>query len=65
MRKAFLLLIPALWCGSFLVHSKDEAFLEKPFNRQSLLEAVSLLLFGSTAHERHVATPQPATAGGV
>ena len=46
----------ALWDG--------EAFLEKPFNRQGLLEAVSLLLFGSTAHESHVATLQPAATGG-
>lgn len=35
---------PTLWEG--------EAFLEKPFTKEGLLEAVSLLLFGSTTRPR-------------
>jgi two-component system cell cycle sensor histidine kinase/response regulator CckA len=42
-----------------------EAFLEKPFNRKGLLEAVSLLLFGSVKHELSPDVRQLATAGGV
>jgi two-component system cell cycle sensor histidine kinase/response regulator CckA len=47
----------ALWDG--------EAFLEKPFNRQGLLEAVALLLFGSVTHEPAPNVRTLATAGGV
>ena len=43
---------------------EDEAFLEKPFNRDGLLEAVSLLLFGRVKDELSPA-PQLATTGGV
>jgi CheY-like chemotaxis protein len=42
-----------------------EAFLEKPFNRNGVLEAVSLLLFGTIKHERHSAAPQLAATGGM
>jgi two-component system, cell cycle sensor histidine kinase and response regulator CckA len=42
-----------------------EAFLEKPFNRNGLLEAVSLLLFGSVRHESAPDVRQLATAGGL
>ena len=47
----------ALWDG--------EAFLEKPFNRTGVLEAVSLLLFGSTRHDSLGAGLQLAAAGGM
>jgi len=47
----------ALWDG--------EAFLEKPFNQDGLLEAVSLLLFGHTKHEIAADVRQLAAAGGV
>lgn len=43
---------------------EDEAFLEKPFNRSSLLEAVSLLLFGSVKHEITPTASRLALAGG-
>jgi CheY-like chemotaxis protein len=46
----------AMWDG--------EAFLEKPFSHQGLIEAVSLLLFGRVKLESQ-AGPQLATAGGV
>jgi CheY-like chemotaxis protein len=46
----------ALWDG--------EAFLEKPFNRQGLLEAASLVLFGRL-HEEDRFAAQTAAAGGV
>lgn len=41
-----------------------EAFLEKPFSRQGLIEAVSLLLFGSVNHELPPAAPASTDAGG-
>jgi two-component system cell cycle sensor histidine kinase/response regulator CckA len=42
-----------------------EAFLEKPFSRQGLLEATSLLLFGHLNEEEHFAATERAAAGGV
>lgn len=41
---------------------EGEAFLEKPFNRDGLLEATSLLLFGSIRHD--VPSPSRQTTGG-
>ena len=40
-----------------------EAFLEKPFSRQGLIEAVSLLLFGSVNHEVQLATASTDAGG--